>query len=147
MCFSAIHPRIHYPVIRASDPERGGGGGGGRYDGQTFVKPPEVLTRDRLLGMYEVKPILARLKVTLLAAGSTLMGTAAALAVLISAGADSDGVYGVSLIDSAPAPAPTHFFRPLSDSVCTRVSVPPPHRHARAHAYYRYQRGTSMPDM
>eukprot|EP00884_Botryococcus_braunii_P007181 jgi/Botrbrau1/16464/Bobra.0142s0059.1 len=66
----------------------------GWYDGQTFVKPPEVLTRDRLLGMYEVKPILARLKVTLLAAGSTLMATAAALAVLISAGADSDGVYG-----------------------------------------------------
>ena len=25
-----------------------------RYDGETFVKPPEVLTRDRLLGMYEV---------------------------------------------------------------------------------------------
>ena len=25
-----------------------------RYDGQTFVKPPEVLARDRLLGSYEV---------------------------------------------------------------------------------------------
>ena len=25
-----------------------------RYDGQTFVKPPEVLARDRLLGAYEV---------------------------------------------------------------------------------------------
>jgi Conserved in the green lineage and diatoms 27 len=67
-----------------------------RYDGQTFVKPPEVLTRDRLLGLYEVKPILQRLKLTLLGAGTTLMATAAALAVLISASADSDGVYGVS---------------------------------------------------
>ena len=26
-----------------------------RYDGQTFVKPPEVLARDRLLGSYEVQ--------------------------------------------------------------------------------------------
>jgi len=26
----------------------------GWYDGEVFVKPPEVLTRDRLLGMYEV---------------------------------------------------------------------------------------------
>lgn len=34
----------------------------GWYDGQTFIKPPEVLTRDRLLGMYEVKPILRKLR-------------------------------------------------------------------------------------
>ena len=34
----------------------------GWYDGQTFLKPPEVLARDRLLGTYEVKPIMARLK-------------------------------------------------------------------------------------
>lgn len=27
----------------------------GWYDGEVFVKPPEVLTRDRLLGMYEVR--------------------------------------------------------------------------------------------
>lgn len=36
-----------------------------RYDGQVFVKPPEVLTRDRLLGTYEVKPVLARLRLVL----------------------------------------------------------------------------------
>lgn len=35
---------------------------GCRYDGQVFVKPPEVLARDRLLGTYEVKPVLARLR-------------------------------------------------------------------------------------
>lgn len=33
-----------------------------RYDGQVFVKPPEVLARDRLLGTYEVRPVLARLR-------------------------------------------------------------------------------------
>lgn len=33
-----------------------------RYDGQVFVKPPEVLARDRLLGTYEVKPVLGRLR-------------------------------------------------------------------------------------
>ncbi|GMH38751.1 hypothetical protein BSKO_06635 [Bryopsis sp. KO-2023] len=38
----------------------------GWYDGQMFVKPPEVLARDRLLGTYEVRPILARLKTTLI---------------------------------------------------------------------------------
>ncbi len=27
----------------------------GWYDGQVFVKPPEVLARDRLLGSYEVR--------------------------------------------------------------------------------------------
>ena len=34
----------------------------GWYDGQTFLKPPEVLARDRLLGTYEVKPVMSRLK-------------------------------------------------------------------------------------
>ena len=34
----------------------------GWYDGQTFLKPPEVLARDRLLGTYEVKPVMTKLK-------------------------------------------------------------------------------------
>ncbi|GET37930.1 CGLD27 family protein [Microseira wollei] len=33
----------------------------GWYDGQTWVKPLEVLTRDRLLVTYQVQPILGRL--------------------------------------------------------------------------------------
>jgi len=37
----------------------------GWYDGQIFLKPPEVLARDRLLGTYEVKPILTNLKLVL----------------------------------------------------------------------------------
>lgn len=28
-----------------------------RYDGQVFVKPPEVLARDRLLGSYTVSSV------------------------------------------------------------------------------------------
>lgn len=36
----------------------------GWYDGQTWTKPPEVLTRDRLLVSYQVQPILQRLKRT-----------------------------------------------------------------------------------
>lgn len=66
----------------------------GWYDGQVFVKPPEVLTRDRLLGMYEVKPALARLRTTLLASGAALTLSAVLLFGLIRAGADGDGVYG-----------------------------------------------------
>lgn len=39
----------------------------GWYDGQVWVKTPQVLTRDRLEGNYTVKPALNRLKGTLLA--------------------------------------------------------------------------------
>lgn len=38
----------------------------GWYDGEVWVKPPEVLARDRLLGSYSVKPILNRVKLTLI---------------------------------------------------------------------------------
>ena len=66
----------------------------GWYDGQLFVKPPKVLARDRLLGAYEVKPALGRLKGLLLASGLTLAGTAVSLSVLLSQSTDADGFYG-----------------------------------------------------
>lgn len=54
----------------------------GWYDGQYFVKPPEILTRDRLVGMYEVRPVIARLKTTLQGTAALLVGTALALVLL-----------------------------------------------------------------
>lgn len=36
----------------------------GWYDGQTWVKPKEVLTRDRLIVSYEIEPIFQRLRRT-----------------------------------------------------------------------------------
>lgn len=36
----------------------------GWYDGQTWIKPSEVLSRDRLIVSYQVQPILQRLKQT-----------------------------------------------------------------------------------
>ncbi len=36
----------------------------GWYDGQTWMKPVEVLTRDRLIVTYQVQPILQRLQQT-----------------------------------------------------------------------------------
>jgi hypothetical protein len=36
----------------------------GWYDGQTWMKPPEVVQRDRLIVSYEIKPILKRLQQT-----------------------------------------------------------------------------------
>ncbi|AFZ59415.1 CGLD27 family protein [Anabaena cylindrica FACHB-243] len=36
----------------------------GWYDGQTWTKPQEVITRDRLIVSYEIKPILQRLQIT-----------------------------------------------------------------------------------
>ena len=66
----------------------------GWYDGQVFIKPPEVLTRDRLLGTYEVKPTLARLKTTLLGTGGVLLLSSTLLFGLIGSKADGDGMYG-----------------------------------------------------
>jgi hypothetical protein len=43
----------------------------GWYDGQTWIKTPEILARDRLLVSYEVQPILKRIQFTFL----TLLGT------------------------------------------------------------------------
>ncbi len=36
----------------------------GWYDGQTWLKPPEVLARDRLIVSYQIDPILQRLNRT-----------------------------------------------------------------------------------
>ena len=55
----------------------------GWYDGQLWTKPPEVLARDRLLGTYEVRPCLGRLKATLAAASAGLLGGGVALTLLI----------------------------------------------------------------
>ncbi|HIK07256.1 MAG TPA: CGLD27 family protein [Trichormus sp. M33_DOE_039] len=48
----------------------------GWYDGQTWLKPQEVLNRDRLIVIYEIKPILKRLQFTFAGlAGMFLTGT------------------------------------------------------------------------
>ncbi len=47
----------------------------GWYDGQTWIKTPEILTRDRLLVSYEIQPILRRIKTTFF----TLIGLAIAV--------------------------------------------------------------------
>ncbi|BAZ32456.1 hypothetical protein NIES4074_49620 [Cylindrospermum sp. NIES-4074] len=48
----------------------------GWYDGQTWTKPQEILTRDRLIVTYEIKPILQRLQFTFAGlAGMFLIGT------------------------------------------------------------------------
>lgn len=66
----------------------------GWYDGQFFVKPPEILARDRLLGMYQTRPVLKRLRTTLQGTGALLMAMSIAVSVLIANGSDADGVYG-----------------------------------------------------
>ena len=62
----------------------------GWYDGQLFVKPPKVLARDRLLGTYEVKPALARLKGVLLASGLGVVASTVVLGALIGDGSSTD---------------------------------------------------------
>ncbi|MEX0269255.1 CGLD27 family protein [Leptolyngbyaceae cyanobacterium UHCC 1019] len=36
----------------------------GWYDGQTWIKPAEVLARDRLVASYQIQPILKQMQVT-----------------------------------------------------------------------------------
>lgn len=48
----------------------------GWYDGQTWIKPQAVLTRDRLVVTYQINPILQRLQITFaILAGLYLAGT------------------------------------------------------------------------
>lgn len=44
----------------------------GWYDGEIWIKPPEELARDRLLGSYKVKPALNRVKLTLIGLAASL---------------------------------------------------------------------------
>lgn len=44
----------------------------GWYDGQIWVKTAEVLARDRLLGSFQVKPVLSKLKDSLIALAISL---------------------------------------------------------------------------
>ena len=37
----------------------------GWYDGQVWIKPPEILLQDRLVGTYEIYPGIMRLQLTL----------------------------------------------------------------------------------
>jgi len=48
----------------------------GWYDGQTWIKPEEVLSRDRLIVSYQIEPILKRLKVTFGTLASCLLAAA-----------------------------------------------------------------------
>jgi hypothetical protein len=59
-----------------------------------FVKPPEVLTRDRLLASYQVRPVLDKLRRTLLGAGVILLTSSVLLGGLLQSGTDEYGVYG-----------------------------------------------------
>ncbi len=46
----------------------------GWYDGQTWTKPPEILTQDKLVVNYQVEPILQRLRRTFAVLAMLLLG-------------------------------------------------------------------------
>ncbi|NJM69110.1 MAG: CGLD27 family protein [Scytonema sp. RU_4_4] len=54
--WSYIRDRLMSPIIFYEE--------SGWYDGQTWMKPQEVLTRDRLIVSYSIKPIISRLQIT-----------------------------------------------------------------------------------
>jgi hypothetical protein len=54
--WSYIRDRLMSPIIFYEE--------SGWYDGQTWMKPEEVVTRDRLIVSYSIKPIINRLQMT-----------------------------------------------------------------------------------
>ncbi|XP_061374706.1 uncharacterized protein ycf36 [Gastrolobium bilobum] len=62
----------------------------GWYDGRIWVKTAEVLARDRLLGSFSVKPVLSRLKITLVTLATSLLVCAV---VLINIEGDQNDLY------------------------------------------------------
>ncbi|KAK9866550.1 hypothetical protein WJX84_001367 [Apatococcus fuscideae] len=73
----------------------------GWYDGQIWVKPPQYLARDRLLGTYTVRPALARLRTTLLGLAGMAVVLTAALAQPQQAGAKSPAIQQTSSSESS----------------------------------------------
>lgn len=65
----------------------------GWYDGQLWVKPPEILARDRLLGAYKVKPVMSRLKKTLTGFGCILVASVTALVISLPPPQEEGFVY------------------------------------------------------
>lgn len=79
----------------------------GWYDGQIWVKSPEVLSRDRLLGNYKVKPTLARMKNTMVVTAAMLAFSSLVLTGVLFSESDEDKmarnepqVYGDGLVYS-----------------------------------------------
>lgn len=54
----------------------------------------QVLARDRLLGTYEVTPVMRKLRKTMLGTGVGLLASAVLLVGTIRASTDDDGMYG-----------------------------------------------------
>ncbi|KAG8088040.1 hypothetical protein GUJ93_ZPchr0010g7725 [Zizania palustris] len=71
----------------------------GWYDGQMWVKPPEVLARDRLFGSYKAKPVNNLLKQTLVDTGALLVG---AVSLFAFAPPVEDLLH--SVVNNAPPP-------------------------------------------
>uniref|UniRef100_A0A0D9Z9D4 DUF1230 family protein n=1 Tax=Oryza glumipatula TaxID=40148 RepID=A0A0D9Z9D4_9ORYZ len=76
----------------------------GWYDGQMWVKPPEVLARDRLLGSYKVKPVINLLKQTLVGTGALLVG---AVSLFAFAAPVEDFLHSVNTPPSAASSKPS----------------------------------------
>ncbi|MUG98417.1 DUF1230 family protein [Scytonema sp. UIC 10036] len=54
--WSYVRDRLMSPIIFYEE--------SGWYDGQTWTKPQEIVTRDRLIVTYSIKPILQRLQIS-----------------------------------------------------------------------------------
>jgi len=99
----------------------------GWYDGQTWVKTPQILMRDRLMSNYTVKPALARLKRTLLGLGGALVASMMLLAVLPPPPVSSAAYYDYSSYAAASSSgdydAAVSKYEPLADQEAGAVDT------------------------
>ncbi|KAG5179618.1 hypothetical protein JKP88DRAFT_200870 [Tribonema minus] len=73
----------------------------GWYDGSTYAKPPDVQARDQMLSIYEARPVLKRLRVTLAVLASLFVTTIVAYRVLVPT--DPYEMYGDAYLKDLPA--------------------------------------------
>ncbi|CAB4266092.1 unnamed protein product [Prunus armeniaca] len=92
----------------------------GWYDGQMWVKTAEVLARDRLLGSFSVKPVLGRLKVTLVCLAAAILSCVVLLISIDGGGQTEEAgnrvIHGVYSDESARS------FEP--DAFCGEAGLP-----------------------
>ncbi|KAH7523811.1 hypothetical protein FEM48_Zijuj06G0051600 [Ziziphus jujuba var. spinosa] len=94
----------------------------GWYDGQMWVKTAEVLARDRLLGSFSVKPVLSRLKYTLVSLAVSLLVCIVFLVNVDETQKGSIGEDGVRVIPGVYNDDSARSFEP--DAFCGEPGAP-----------------------
>eukprot|EP00241_Pyramimonas_parkeae_P012494 CAMPEP_0114234058 /NCGR_PEP_ID=MMETSP0058-20121206/5511_1 /TAXON_ID=36894 /ORGANISM="Pyramimonas parkeae, CCMP726" /LENGTH=293 /DNA_ID=CAMNT_0001345721 /DNA_START=282 /DNA_END=1163 /DNA_ORIENTATION=+ len=67
----------------------------GWYDSQVWVKPAEILSRDRLIGNFQMKPVIERARASMLACASAVVTTSCILQYILPSPVTPIDVYSL----------------------------------------------------